>query len=435
MAKQITVFFLSLIAALQSIAQFSPGYFALKDLTLIDGVTPQEKGHYTVIVHNNLIESIGPVGEIKIPDSILIINCSGKYLMPGLIDAHVHLATDPDGEDNRHRAEKDLREMLLSGITTVRDMAGDARVLACLARDAVVDNIQSPDIYYSALMAGPSFFDDPRAILSSRGTRAGMAPFMQAVSDSTDLVTAVAEAKGTGATAIKLYAELSAGLTRKITLEAHRQGMQVWSHANLDQANPLDVINAGVNVISHAAMLSNWHRATIPPSCLKAGLTEKFWDSVFKNFPVVELAIAMKANHTILDATVLVFKEAGSDPTAQASTNAIWEAMYELGKRFTKSLHEAGIPVCTGTDVDEKKFVQREMKTLVRESGFSPMDVLISATQIGARAIGIEKTTGTVQAGKVADLLLLTADPTKDIDNIDKVSLVIKNGKLFNHSR
>jgi imidazolonepropionase-like amidohydrolase len=76
--------------------------------------------------------------------------------------------------------------------------------------------------------------------------------------------------------------------------------------------------------------------------------------------------------------------------------------------------------------------VQREIKLLVKECTFTPMEALISATKNGALAIGIEKTTGTIQPGKIANLVLLSSNPVQDIDNIDKVELVIKNGKLFN---
>ena len=106
--------------------------------------------------------------------------------------------------------------------------------------------------------------------------------------------------------------------------------------------------------------------------------------------------------------------------------------MYEIGKRFTILAKESGIPVCTGMDVDNNKFVQREIKLMVKECGFTPMEALVSATQNGALAIGVEKTTGTIQQGKVANLIVLSADPSADIDNLDKVELVIKNGKMFN---
>jgi imidazolonepropionase-like amidohydrolase len=431
MKKPILLLLLSTFCFTASYCQFSPGYFALKDISVIDGVSKNVKSHYTVIIRNSLIEAVGPAKDIIIPDSAVVFYYPGKYLIPGLIDTHVHLATEPSIIDNRIRAENDLKEMLLSGITSVRDMAGDARALASLSRDAELDEIISPDIYYAALMAGPAFFKDPRTHQSTQGGIAGEMPYMKGVTDSTDLRIAVAEARGTGATAIKLYAELSGGLGKKITTEAHRQHMLVWSHANLGDASALEVIDAGVNSISHAAMVSGWYSGSVQDPFLKPGLSKAFWDSVFFTLPVTDLIKEMKANNTILDATVLTFKEAGSDTSIPEKRRLAWFAMYEIGKRFTILARENGIPVCAGTDLDEKKFGQREMKLLVKECYFSPMEVLISATRIGALAIGIESTTGTIQKGKIADLVLLSANPAEDIDNIEKVELVIKNGKLF----
>jgi phosphohistidine swiveling domain-containing protein len=245
-------------------------------------------------------------------------------------------------------------------------------------------------------------------------------------------VLAIAEAKGTGATGIKLYAKLDGALAKKITTEAHRQHLLVWSHANLDMASPLDVVRAGVNAISHAAMVSGWNSHNVPAECLKPGHDNIYWDSVLKTLHVEELIKSMLANKTILDATVLTYKEAGTDPSLPEGRRLAWQAMYEVGKRFTIRAREAGIPICAGTDLDEKKFVQREIKLLVKECGFTPMEALISATRNGALVIGIDKKTGTIQRGKIADLVLLDADPAAEIDNIDKVHLVIKNGKLLN---
>jgi imidazolonepropionase-like amidohydrolase len=430
--KQTSLFLICLFYFIAGYSQFSPGYYALKDVSVIDGLSDKPMDHYTVIIHNNLIEAVGPAKEILIPDSAVVFNYSGKYLIPGLIDAHVHLATEPTIDDNRIRAEKDLKDMLLSGITSVRDMAGDARALASLSRDAGLGSIISPDIYYSALMAGPSFFDDPRTFQSSQGGVAGKMPYMQAVSDSTDLVIAVAEAKGTGATAIKLYAELSGELAKKITTEAHRQHMLVWSHFNLQQAKAMDVVNAGVDAVSHAAMVAGWNSHNVPPEILKTFLSKTFYDSVFNSLPLTEVMRSMKEHKTILDATVLTFKEAGADTTLPEKRRLAWQASYEMGERFTKLANENGIVICAGTDLDEKKFVQREMKILVNECSFTPMQAIISATRNGAFVIGLENTRGTIQKGKIADLVLLSANPAQDINNIDKVELVIKNGRLFN---
>ena len=322
--------------------------------------------------------------------------------------------------------------MLLSGITSVRDMAGDARALASLSRDASLDEIISPDIYYAALMAGPAFFKDPRTHQTTQGGIAGDMPYMKAVTDSTDLRIAVAEAKGSGAIAIKLYAELSGALAKKITTEAHRQQMLVWSHANLDQASALEVINAGVNSISHAAMVTGWNSHTVPEVYLKPGLTGMFWDSVFKTLPVSDLIKAMQANKTKLDATILTYQVVSSDKSLPENRRFAWVALYEMGKRFTMLAHEKNIIISAGTDIDEKKFVQREMKLLVKECAFTPMEAIICSTKNGALTLGIENTTGTIQKGKIANLVLLSDNPAQDIDNIDKVELVIKNGKLYN---
>jgi imidazolonepropionase-like amidohydrolase len=431
MRKRILLLFTVVFYSLDCFCQFSPGYYVLKDVSVIDGISDHVKSHYSIVIRNNQIEAIGPAKDISNPDTAAVFYCSGKYVMPGLIDSHVHLATDPTKEDNRMKTEKDLKEMLFSGITSVRDMAGDARALASLSRDANLDQIISPDIYYAALMAGPSFFIDERTHQTTQGGIAGEMPYMKAVSDSTDLRIAVAEARGTGATAIKLYAELSGDLAKKITTEAHLQHMYVWSHANLDQASALEVVNAGVNSISHASMVSGWNSRTLPRECLKTGLTKTFWDSLFNSLPVLELIKAMQSHKTLLDATVLTYYLAGSDSSLPLKRQLAWRAMYEVGKRFTILAHEKGIPISAGTDVDVMKFVQSEMKLLVKDCSFTPMEAIISATKNGALAIGIEHTTGTIQKGKIADLVLLSDDPTRDIDNIGKVELVIKNGKLY----
>jgi imidazolonepropionase-like amidohydrolase len=417
---------------LPAYGQYSPGYYVLKDVNVINGVSPEVLSHYTIIIKGNKIEAVGPVNKIMIPDSAVVFNCTGKYVIPGLIDTHVHLATEPTNEDNRARAEKDLQEMLMKGITSVRDMAGDARELASLSRDALLGDILSPDIYYTALMAGPVFFTDPRTHQSTQGGKAGNMSFMKAVTDSTNLEMAVAEARGTGAMAIKLYAQLDGALAKKITAEAHKQGMQVWSHADLTIASPMDVINAGVNTISHAGMLARWPSMKIPDEWKKPGRTEKFWDSAFITLPVNDYIPAMLKNKTILDATLLVYKNRLDDPALTEAVKATTIAQWNIAKRFTKLALEKRVPVCTGTDSDEKKWVTREIKLLVSEAGFTPMQAIISATKNGAMAIGIEDKTGTIEKDKIANLVLLNANPAVSISNLEKIEWVIKNGKLYN---
>ncbi|MGN6394681.1 MAG: amidohydrolase family protein [Mucilaginibacter sp.] len=179
-------------------AQYTPRALALTDATIIDADHRAPLRHQTILICKGRITEVFPAGTKKLPDTATIINLSGKYVLPGLIDAHVHLATDPSGTDNREHTLNVLKQMLCSGVTAVRDMAGDARVLAGLSRDAQLGEIPAPDICYSALMAGSVFFSDPRTASSTQGGSNGNMPYMQAITGRTDFKLAVAQAKGSG---------------------------------------------------------------------------------------------------------------------------------------------------------------------------------------------------------------------------------------------
>ncbi len=434
MHKFITFLALLLICSLAH-AQFNPDVLALRDVHVINGKDDAILQHQTIIIDHGKITALGPVAQIKIPDAAVIINGNGRYVMPGLIDAHVHLFTDPSATDYRGRAEHDARDMLLSGITAVRDMAGDARSLAAMARDASLGDIIAPDIYYSSLFAGSSFFNDPRTHRASMGGVAGQMQYMLAVTDSSDLVTAMAQSAGTGATGIKLYARLSGALAKRLTDEAHRQGLRVWSHTDLTEASPLEVINAGVDCISHAGMIARWQpdrKDSIPMAWRKPNLDSLFWDKAFADLPVSKYISAMKSHGTILDATLLVEKSGKEAAGYSEYARLVYRARYEMARRFIRLALKEGVPVCAGTDADEDRFVQRELKLLVSDAGFTPMQAIRSGTWYGARALGIDGLTGSIAVGRQADLLVLDADPSADIKNIDKVSFVVKRGSLYN---
>ncbi|TSJ41043.1 amidohydrolase family protein [Mucilaginibacter corticis] len=413
--------YLMLLTGLHVAGQKKPGLLALTDVSIIDANHRQALGHQTVLIRNGRIRSIFTTGSENLPDSATIISIKGKFLLPGLIDSHVHLATDPSGVDNRAHTTGVLKRMLQSGVTTVRDMAGDARVLAGLSREAELDEIPSPDIFYSALMAGPGFFSDPRTATSTQGGVNGDMPYMQAVSDTTDLVRSVARAKGSGASGIKLYADLSAPLVAQIVAEARRQHLNVWGHAWLQQARPSDLVNAGVGSISHAPLLVREVIPEIPANWKTHAHDAGFWDKATPDLsPFFRL---MVARDCILDATLLTYKK-----WAESDTAARWD--YEVGKRITAQAYRAGVRICAGTDDDQEQFVPSEMRLLVTDAGFLPIDAITAATRNSAMALGIEKDRGTIEAGKVADFLILDQDPLSNIANIGSVFMVLKNGRV-----
>ena len=186
-------------------------------------------------------------------------------------------------------------------------MADDLRAVGDLARASLVGEIAAPDIYYAALMAGPDFFTDKRTAQTSAGGVPGDVPWMQAVMDDTDLTVAVAQARGTYATAIKLYADLSPELAGRITTEAHRQHMLVWAHATLFPAKPSEVVAAGVDAISHACLLVREPQAHVPAwtEPRQPVPLEPFRDG--RNPALARLFREMVRRGTILDATLWAY--------------------------------------------------------------------------------------------------------------------------------
>lgn len=403
-------------------AQVSFNNFALTAVTVIDANHRTPLAGQTILIENNIIRDVFTDGSRPIPDSYVVLTLKGKFVLPGLIDTHVHLATDPSGTDNRVHTLNVLQQMLYSGITSVRDMAGDARTLAGLSRDALTGDIISPDIYYSALMAGPVFFNDPRTASATKGAISGKMPYMKAVSDSTNLQLSVAEAKGTGASGIKLYANLSPELAGKIVSEATRQNMPVWGHAWLQEVKPSDLVNAGISSISHAPLMIREKLIKVPDSWKTQRHTNRFWDDSIPELSM--LFTLMKQHGTILDATLLTYKK-------WAETDTSMRYDYEIGRRLTSGAYKAGVTICAGTDDDQEAFVQDEIKLLISDAGFQPIDAIIAATLNGANALHIADTHGTISPGKIANLLVLDKDPLTNINNIASVYLVIKRGLLF----
>jgi len=406
----------------------------LYGFTLIDGTgaPPLEdaaiaiRGNEIVAVASRLDLLSGP----DAPRDAIVTNLGGGYMVPGLIDAHVHLATVP----NRQAAEARLYRMLYGGVTAVRDMAGDGRALASLARDSRLGQIPGPDVYFSALMAGPSFLSDPRPQSSASGEVAGEVPWMQAIVPETDLVTAVAQAKGTYASGIKIYANLEPAEVRNITNEAHRQGMKVWAHSMVFPTRPLDVVNSGVDVISHVCRLA-WEGMEEAP-------VEYHHDQVplYGNFSpasqvFTELFDAMRANGTILDATLAMYARAEANPDNPLSDRCDVDFARALVSRAAAE----GLPIAAGTDftadeTDPFPALYEELEELVHGGGLTPMQAIESATRIAAEAIGVADRHGMLVHGRPVSMVLLNEDPLADISNLRSIRAVWKNAERFDRA-
>lgn len=412
----------------------------LTHATVIDGTGARALPDTTIEIDGKTISSIYPSGSQRHPKSARIQDLRGRYVIPGLIDAHVHI-TDVEPDIAHYRTF--LHALMLGGVTGIRDMAGNDRLLGYLAQQTNTDAIPGPDIFYTALMAGPSFFaKDDRVEASAPGEKAGATAWMRAVDATTDLPQAIAEAKGTGATGIKIYANLPADLVTQITTEAHRQGLRVWTHATIFPAKPSDAVAAGADTISHSPYLV-WEGSPGVPDDYGARTHGDFTHIPPDAPQILALFDTMKQKGTILDATLHVFQFVAGHRAKDVSAGILpWS--YAV----TRVAHDHGVAIDTGTDSEgfddgadgrpnlkAMPLVHAEMALLVWHCGFAPTEAIHAATQVGAMALGQSATRGTIAPGMRADLVVLTADPTVDIHNTTKIAFVIKDGTMYRRVR
>ncbi|MBN7796350.1 amidohydrolase family protein [Parahaliea mediterranea] len=404
------------------------------NLNLIDGTGAAVRRDMALWVEDGVIRAIEPMHALANPDAgVEVIDGEGRYAIPGLIDTHVHMATSPEDEQPLALLERQL----YSGITSVRDMAGDVRVLSGLARDTRLGRIAGPDLYYVALMAGESFFDDPRPASSARGETPGAVPWMQAIDADTDMPQAVALARGTWATGIKIYADLPATDVRRITAEGHRQGMKVWAHSTVFPASPGEVVEAGVDTISHVCRLV-FETVAIPPANYDHDMAPDYAGTDPADPRIVAVLEAMRERGTVLDATVALYARALARAEAEASAESepYRGCPPAFAAALTREALDRGVAVSTGSDFvapadSPWPALFEEMVFLQREVGMEPLQVIRAATLVGARVLGIDESAGSLEVGKRADLVLLDRDPSRDLDNLHSVSLTVKAGERY----
>lgn len=423
----------ALAVLLATAAQAAPSVTVYRHAALIDGTGGPLRPDMAVVVEGERIAAVGPDAEVATPPGARVVDLTGKYVTPGLIDSHQHIATPPD----RRQAEAALRRNLYGGVTSIRVMADDLRAVAELARASRAAEIPAPEITFAALMAGESFFADPRVAAASRGFAPGTAPWMQAVTATTDLPLAVARARGTGATAIKIYANLPPDLVKAIAAEAHRQGLKVWAHGAVFPTTPAQVLDARPDVVSHTCYLA-YQAVDVPASYQQRVVIDPASFEGGANPVMAGLFARMLAQGTILDPTLRVYAEgdrrAAADPKAKPPF-----CTARLAALLTRQAWLAGVQIDTGTDGlspwnDPWPELYGELALLVREAGIPPAAVIRAATLGGAMAAGQEADMGSIAPGKLANLIVLARNPLDDIENLKSLELTVKRGRAWPRS-
>ncbi|HEX7013461.1 MAG TPA: amidohydrolase family protein [Steroidobacteraceae bacterium] len=406
---------------------------AIVNANVFEPASGRTRPGLTVLIEGNRIVSIGADGSVKIPANARRIDARGRTLLPGLWDMHAHIAPT-DGILN-----------IAAGVTSVRDLANDNEALLEIKRKIEAGEEIGPRIVMRGFMDG-------------RGPYAG--PTKVFVDTEEEGRATIASYKKRGYEGIKIYSSIKPELVPTLIRLAHEAGLKVSGHVPAFMTAQ-QFVEAGADELQHINFVFlNFFddvKDTRTParfvSVAERGATLDLHSERVRSF--VQL---LKQRKVIVDPTVGVFYAMFTDRPGSVSSNyaaiadrlppqvrrgflggglPIPEGMDERYKAsaralldMVKLLYDAGIPIVAGTDGLAGFALHRELELYV-EAGIPAPDVLRIATLGAARVAGRDKELGSIEPGKLADLVLVDGDPASRISDIRRTSLVIKDGAVY----
>jgi imidazolonepropionase-like amidohydrolase len=383
---------------------------------LIDGTGKPAIENSVVILQNGKITAAGPAASTTVPAGAQIVDAKAKSVLPGLWEMHSHFEQVEWGPI-----------YLATGVTTARDV-GNEREFIVAVRDAIA--------------AGKGL--GPRLVMA--GVVDGSGPFSLGVIrvDTPEQAREqVQKYKADGFQQIKIYSSVKPEILKIVTAEAHRLGMTVTGHIPFGM-NALQGIEDGMDQINHVEYITplmvDPKSKTIDPDAPNVKNVIKL---LLQHHTVVDDTLALMEvilhplDHPISGFEPGILKVApelkealetmGSPPAKADQSAATFRAMEET----VRLLHQAGVPIVAGTDQAVPGYsLDREIELYV-QAGFTPMEAIQAATIVPARAMGMEKESGTIEVGKRADVILVDGNPLQNISDIRKVSAVFAAGKMY----
>jgi imidazolonepropionase-like amidohydrolase len=424
-----------------------PTVFSIINVTVIDVAEGRARQFRTVIVRDGKIEeNRDTLIKGKLPG--VQINGTGKFLIPGLWDMHVHTVF---GDWFPKAKEVTLPLFIANGITGVRDMGSELETLQQWRKEILAGTLIGPRM----VISGP-MLDGPKPRF----------PSSIAIKTPEDGRRAVDDLKKRGADFIKLQSLIPRDAVFAIADEAKKQGITFVGHVP-DAVRASEASNAGQKSFEH--LIGIFEGASpLEDEFIKGGKTETKFLSTYDPARAAKLFELLAKNQT-WQCPTLVWERGGNlieltdyhDPRAKY-VPASWKD--GTWKRFTdeithdntddsatrrkfvakelevvNAMHKAGIPFLAGTDTPPGVYIfpgfslHEELQRFVA-AGFSPLEALRTATLNPAKFFGRENELGTIEKGKLADMVLLDANPLEDIRNTQKIAAVVANGRYFSRA-
>ena len=401
--------------------------------------------HAAVIIEGNKIVAAGPSAEVKVPPDATVVDTSGRTILPGLIETHGHLVVLGHGAYETwfpwiaaHGGETMLnkvmeisaRQLLMAGVTTTVDLGAPLKPIL-----SIRDRINKGEVVGTRVLASGPWL--------SRGAGGAMQEGFGGVNISSpeEAGRKVDELAKAGVDHIKAHAGLTLEDYKAIVAAAHKNRIRVYSHvyAERDVRNALE---AGVDVLQHVGSAG-----TAPPYS-----KELITDIVNAGRPVVVTA----AHRAWIYEDTAAFPERLQDPElkkafgpeiyaeVQSSLKNWWSLGYfqrtdremlfrERGvKQFIESGAVMGMGTDSGTPMNfHSEALWREIKVHV-DMGMSPSRAIAAATRVNAQAIGKGRELGSIEPGKIADIIVVNGNPNFDITALSHVEIIVKDGMVYN---
>ncbi len=403
-----------------------------------------DKGEFlaskAVLARDGKVAAIGAAGSMRVPAGTRVIDGSGKTLVPGIWDSHLHIGDDWSVLSN-----------MANGITSFRS-PGTTFDRAVEATKRRADG--------TLLMGEPfiSVIIDKKDPLAAQGA--------EVVSSSEEAIAAVRRVKDAGLWGVKFYTSMNPAWIAPAAAEAHRLGLHVHGHVPATM-KPSEAVAAGYDELTHLNFVV---MESMPRAVIDKANTRQRMEGPARYFKDVDLDASLMSGFvadlarrkTLVDPTIVIFEgmltqdggkphpayapymgiispvlersvfTSGGYPLVDGLTRDDYRKSYAKMVELVGRLHKAGVPIVAGTDGWGIELV-RELE-IYQQAGFAAAEALQSATILPARVVGADKRTGSIAVGKEADMVLVDGDPSTDLGALRRVATVVSDGYVMDLS-
>lgn len=422
---------------------------------IIDGNGGPPLEDAAIVIRDSKIASIGP--DFVVPANARIVDLGGKTLLPGLIDAHIHIGGSGGGSaDPREFTPAAVENSLLSylkfGVTSIYDMAAHPSLNA-MKTALDTGELMGPRLYGNGFgITAPG--SHPIRLITELGLLDYLGPFYFQVDSVADAEEAVRRISAEQVDGVKIFhSRVEAGTTRfdadmdklkpdilhELIGEAHARGLKVYAHTSFP-SEAREFVEAGGDVVVHSIHMAETGAEEVFDLMVERDVAYIPTLAVFEGGYVTNpnSFFFAQQHDKVWDVLLASINAPGSVVLASRNIPGLVNdrkrsldiSMANLGRAL-----QAGVRIAMGSDAGNAGMlhgatVLRELQ-LMNEAGMTPMQVLVAATRNGAEVIGQGKNLGTLEAGKLADIIAVDGDPLQDLSALGNVELVVKNGRII----